>query len=186
MRWLTPKAAAITAGVLLVLVAAVTLAGLPLYVFPPAGTVGKADLIYVIGPPQKYRVQLERELRAEGVADRSLFSVPTHGGWSAERLPVCREPAVDCEHPEPFTTKGEIAFLTEYAAEHDVHRTVILTFTPHVLRTRYILEKCYGGDATVVAVDQHLSLGDWIYQYAYQSLSLVKAWLTPCADASDL
>ncbi len=186
MRWLSPKIAAVSASALLALIAGVTLAGLPLYVFPPADPVGKADLIYVIGPPQKYRVQVERELRAEGVADRSLYSVPTHGGWSAERHPVCREEGVDCLHPEPFTTKGEIAFLTDYAAEHDIDRTIVLTFTPHVARTRYILEKCYDGDATVVAVDQHLSLADWIYQYAYQSLSLVKAWLTPCADASDL
>ncbi|MFH8252089.1 YdcF family protein [Microbacterium sp. B2969] len=186
MRAPTTRVAAIAAGVIVALIGVVALAGLPLYVFPPAEPIGKADLVYVIGPPQKYRVEVERALRAEGVAGHSLYSVPTHGGWSAARLPVCHEEGVDCVHPEPFTTKGEIALLTKYAPAHDVDRTIILTFTPHVLRTRYILEKCYHGDATVVAVDQHLSLADWIYQYAYQSFALVKAWITPCADSSDL
>ncbi|WP_243075709.1 YdcF family protein [Microbacterium sp. SS28] len=186
MRRPLKRIAVIAASAVAGLIALIIVAGLPLYVFPPAQTVGTADLIYVIGPPQRYRVAVEREMRAEGVADRSLYSVSLHGGWSAERHPICREEAVDCQHPEPYTTKGEIAFLQQYAAANDIDRTIILTFTPHVARTRYILEKCYDGDATVVAVDQHLDLGQWIYQYAYQSVSFVKAWLTPCADASDL
>jgi hypothetical protein len=69
---------------------------------------------------------------------------------------------------------------TAYARDHAVTDTVVLTFTPHVARTRYLFAKCYGGDVTVVGVDEHLSLADWVYQYAYQTAAFVKAWLEPC------
>ncbi|MEU1971746.1 YdcF family protein [Microbacterium sp. NPDC019599] len=186
MRALSVRAAVAITLTLQASIGVAACAGFGPYVSPPAEAIGDADLIYVIGPPVRERVAVERELRAERVADRSLYSVGLTGGYSAEELAVCAEPQVDCAHPTPFTTKGELAYLKQYAAEHDVERTVVLTFTPHVARTRYILDKCYPGDAVVVAVDQNLVLADWIAQYGYQSLAFVKAWLTPCADASRL
>lgn len=176
---------AIAAAACVGVAALIAVIGLPLFVAPPEEEIGQADLIYVIGPPKRERVAVERELRASGVASLSLYSVADHGGWSASRLPVCREPNVHCVHPEPFTTKGEIAFLSAFAEQHEIDRTVILTFTPHVLRTRYILAKCFPGDAVVVAVDQNLHLGEWIYQYAYQTTALAKAWLTPCSAVDE-
>lgn len=168
------------------LLAVVTAAGIPLYVLPPVAEVDEADLIYVIGPPTEERIALERTLRADGFADLSLYSVDTQGRYTADRVSACSAPGVVCVHPLPFTTKGEIAYLAEFAAAHDTQSTIVLTFTPHVARTRYIIDKCLDGTATVVAVDQTLSLGDWIYQYLYQSASFVKAWLTPCAEVSEL
>ncbi|MDY0910391.1 hypothetical protein [Microbacterium sp. CFBP9034] len=161
---------------------ALAVLGYPLYVAPPVDEVTDADLIYVIGPPKPERIAVERALREGGVADLSLYSVGLLGIYTADTLEVCDEPDVFCVHPRPFTTKGEIAYLEGFAEDHDVERTIVLTFTPHVLRTRYILDKCYDGDATVMAVEQELNLGDWIYQYAYQSTALVKAWATPCAE----
>lgn len=186
MRALSVKAAIAITLTLQTMIGVAAVAGYGPYVDPPAEAIGDADLIYVIGPPVKERIAAERELRAAGVADRTLVSVGLTGWYTDEKLPVCREPQVDCVHPRPFTTKGEIAYLEEYAKEHDVKRTVILTFTPHVARTRYILDKCYDGDAVVVAVDQDLRLGDWIAQFGYQTFAFLKAWLTPCSDSSDL
>jgi len=168
------------AGVFGVLV----VAGLPLYVFPPAEDIDDADLIFVIGPPNEERVAAERTLRSADVADLSLYSVTSRGRLSAEALAVCREATVTCAHIEPFTTKGEFAYLERFAHENDVERTVVLTFTPHVARTRYIAEKCFDGDVTVMAVDEGLTFGDWIYQYLYQSAAFVKAWATPCAEGA--
>lgn len=182
MRRRVVKAAVWTVGMLVALVVVLAVAGLPLYVFPPAEAVGEADLIYVIGPPRSPRVALERDLRDAGVADLSLYSVTPRGSAAEEALEVCDEDAVYCVGVEPFTTKGEFAYLADFAAEHDVERTIVITFTPHVARTRYIAEKCFDGDVTVVGVDQDLSLGDWIYQYLYQSAAFVKAWSTPCAE----
>jgi len=179
------RTAIVTSLSLMTLIAVFAVAGYPLYVTPSEEEVGEADLIYVLGSPVRERVDAERQLRADEVADRSLVSVGLTGWYTDEKLPVCREPEVECVHPMPFTTKGEIAYLERYAEEHDLDRTVIVTFTPAVARTRYIVEKCYPGDAVVIGIDQHLDLGDWVHQYAYQSLAFVKAWLTPCADASD-
>lgn len=186
MRRRISRIVAVTATAIGALVVAIIVAGLPLYVFPPAGSLGHADLIYVLGPATRERLAVERELRADGVADMSLISVLPSGLGSAADLAACREPQVYCNAPEPFTTKGEIAYLQKFAAERGVTRTIILTWTPHVSRVRFIVDKCYRGDATVVAVDQHLDLAQWASQYIYQSAAFVKAWLTPCADPSDL
>lgn len=171
------------------MLALIAAAGLPLYVFPPQGEVDRADLIYVIGPPTQPRIDLAERLRADGVADDLLVSVSAPrqeaAGFAATSLPVCEQPATVCRTPDPFTTKGEALLLREYAAQHPVDQTVVITFTPHVARTRYIFDKCYDGEVTVVGVDQRMSLGDWIYQYAYQSAAFVKAWITPCAQLAD-
>lgn len=182
------RATAWTAAALTGLAALFVIAGLPVYVFPPAAPApqpGEADLIYVIGPPAPERIALERALREQGVADLSLYSVGRSGRNSAKKLPVCSDRSVYCENPQPFTTKGEFALLAEFAAEHDVRRTIVLTFTPHVARTRYIAEKCFAGEVTVVGVDQSLSLGEWVYQYLYQTAAFVKAAATPCASLED-
>lgn len=158
----------------------VALAGLPLYVFPPAKEVPESDLLYVIGPATPERLEIARALQGQGVASELLVSVSREGEFSASTLDVCTEAGTRCQTPDPFTTKGEARMLSDYAASRGIGRTVVLTFTPHVARTRYIFEKCYAGEVTVVAVDQNLQLTDWVYQYAYQSAAFVKAWATPC------
>ena len=170
-----------TAVSVAVAVAAIALAGLPVYVFPPVDPVTDADLIYVIGPPTAGRIALEESLRDEGVADAALVSVPLDGEQSAANLDICGDTAVDCEHPEPFTTKGEAAMLAAYAPAHGVDRTIVITFTPHVARTRYIFDTCCPGEVTVVAVDPHLTPWEWVYQYAYQTGAFAKAVLAPCS-----
>ncbi len=70
--------------------------------------------------------------------------------------------------------------LRQYAAAHETGKTVVVTFTPHVARTRYIFAKCYPGDVTVVGADIDLTPLDWAYEYAYQSAAFVKAWFSPC------
>jgi hypothetical protein len=182
----------VTAAVVVGACLAVGLAGLPVYVFPaPAEVSEDADLVYVIGPPRPPRVAAAEELRStlpSGVPAPVLVSVAAvsdlpAGDYAAADVPMCDEPDVTCATPDPFTTAGEVRMLAAYAETHEVTGTVVLTFTPHVARTRYLFEKCYGGEVTVIGVDEHLDALDWIYQYAYQTAAFVKAWLTPC-DAS--
>lgn len=157
-----------------------------MFVFPPPGDPSDASLVYVIGPPQQERLDLARTLRG---ADRHvplLISVSDsrigrgEPRFDAAALSVCRQHGVTCRSPEPFTTAGEAKMLTAYAAKHTVGKTVVITFTPHVARTRYIFAKCSAGDVTVVGVDTDMTLFDWAFQYAYQTAAFVKAWLTPC------
>lgn len=76
--------------------------------------------------------------------------------------------------------KGEARMLTDYAVTHTVHKTVIITFAPQVMRARFIFAKCYKGDVSVISVDQHLTLRDWVYQYVYQTAGFLKAFIKPC------
>lgn len=167
-------ALALVAGIL-----AIALLGLPLYVFPPQSAPGPSELIYVIGPPTPARIAEAEALRREGIADRVLVSVPASGDQSADDLPYCTKSFVTCQTPEPFTTRGEAAMLADYATAGD--RVVVLTYTPHVARTRYIFASCADAATQVIAVDESLSLGRWIYNYAYQSAAFVKAWIVGCA-----
>ncbi|SDH61776.1 hypothetical protein SAMN04489810_3463 [Microbacterium pygmaeum] len=173
-RWAI--AAASAAAVLLVVAGA----GLPAYVFPPTEKVGTADLIYVIGPPTIERIRAAEALRDQGVADRILISVPLEGEQSAKNQSICDEDYVDCVHPKPFTTAGEAGVLNDYAPGE---RVVVLTFTPHVARTRYIFDRCYSGQTVVEPVDASLNIVEWAYQYAYQSVAFVKAMVSKCPDA---
>lgn len=157
-----------------------------MYVFPPQGDPTDADLVYVIGPPEQQRLALAAAIRAVDSHAPLLISVSdSRAGrgeqrFDASTLEVCRRRGVTCATPDPFTTAGETRLLRHYATEHDTGRTVVVTFTPHVARTRFIFAKCYAGDVTVVGVDTDLTLLDWVYEYAYQSAAFVKAWFSPC------
>ncbi|MEN2740527.1 YdcF family protein [Microbacterium sp. X-17] len=153
--------------------------------FPAPAAVGPADVIYVIGPPTPPRIALEARLRARGIAPAALISVPATGPLSEGGLTACRDTAVTCRVAVPFTTKGEALMLTRYAMQHPASRAVVITFTPHVDRTRYVFAKCYAGQVTVVGVDERMSFREWVYQVLYQSAAFVKAWITPCAQLDD-
>ena len=150
------------------------------YVFPAvAAPPARADVIYVIGPPTEGRTALAERLRSDGVADDILISVPLEGEQSAAKLSICQERHVTCEHPDPFTTAGEMALLNaRYGPEASA---VVITFTPHVSRTRFIAAQCAAPRVTVIDVQVPIDLGDWLYQFAYQTGGFAKAIIAPCS-----
>lgn len=153
--------------------------GVTFYMNPEVDTVSSsADVIYVIGPPTEERIALARELRGDGVARDILISVPKTGEQSAENLSICQDEDVACLHPEPFTTAGEMGLLDSlYGADATA---VVITFIPHVSRTRYIAESCARTDVTVIAAPTTLSVGEWVYQFAYQTGGFAKAFAQSC------
>ena len=153
--------------------------GLPLYVFPAVPAAPKADFLSVIGPPTATRIADAESLRDQGIADEVLVSVPASGPESADELAYCWRAYVTCRTPDPFTTRGEAAMLDAYAT--DGESVIVLTYTPHVLRTRYIFGACADADVTVIPVDESLNLSRWIYNYAYQTAAFAKAWIVGCA-----
>ncbi|MGB4778766.1 YdcF family protein [Microbacterium sp.] len=158
--------------------AAIVAAGAPVYVFPYADDVDSADVAFVVGPPTNQRINAALRLHDRGVVERVLISVAEKGVHSADELDACNESFVTCEHPDPYTTAGEAKMLDEFAPGA---RAVVITYTPHVSRTRYIFEQCFSGETFVDPVRRNLSMAQWAYQYAYQSLAFVKAWVTGCA-----
>lgn len=156
------------------------------YVYPPQGDEAGADLVYVIGPPTPARMDEAQTILNSDTPGALLVSVPppdSGGAFMASRMAVCAEQGVTCTSPMPFTTKGEALLLNDYARTHDVRKVAVITFTPHVARTRYIFARCSPDvQVEVIGVDDHLTPGDWMYQFAYQTTAFVKAAATSCAS----
>jgi uncharacterized SAM-binding protein YcdF (DUF218 family) len=158
----------------------IVLAGLPLYVFPPADTVRPSDVVMVLGPPLEPRLELAEELREEGLADRMVISVQESHGQTAENLALCRDEGVTCAVADPSTTRGEVLMMTQLADGAEAPSVIVVTQVAHVARTRYLFAKCYPGEVTVVPVGGPNTLSQWTSQYVYQSAAFVKALFQPC------
>ncbi|WES62792.1 hypothetical protein P0L94_10000 [Microbacter sp. GSS18] len=173
---------AIAVGSTLVgLIVVLLVVGLPLYVFPASATIQRADLVQVLGPAQDDRIEMAEQLVADGYAGHILVSVPPEGEPASDPE-WCSDPLFTCRVPDPYTTDGETVMLEQYAREHGVSSTIVLTETGHVSRARYIYATCYPGEATVVEVPAERTLSWLLWTYAYQSGAFIKAFLTPCAD----
>lgn len=145
--------------------------------FPRVDSPGRADVIYVIGPATPSRIELAEEMLDAGLSDTLMISVPD----PAEH-PICDshpEFTVYCRRPEPFTTQGEARELAAMAAEHGWTSATVITFTPHVTRTRVLMERCFTGTLRVAADPTELPLAEWAYQYLYQTGAFVKVALNP-------
>ncbi|MGW0246054.1 YdcF family protein [Nocardia goodfellowii] len=172
-----------TAPVLLVLVAftAVVAALWPVYVSPRTDPPAPADAILVLGGAHDGREQLGLRLARDGYAPWVVFSDPytnspminriCHGGYSFR---------VSCFDPSPRTTRGEGRGLSRLAQVNGWQRVIVVTFTPHISRARYILEKCWSGDLLFVDPRPQLSVARWAYDYVYQSAGFVKAYFEDC------
>ncbi|RDI63198.1 YdcF family protein [Nocardia pseudobrasiliensis] len=171
------RAAAVTAVAVAVYVAALW----PVYVRPRIDTPMRADAIVVLGGAHDGREELALRLARDGYAPRVLFSDPyehsalmnriCHGGYRFR---------VDCFDPDPRTTLGEGRELAARARTDGWRRVIVVTFTPHVSRARYVLGKCWGGELLVVVAHPRISPLRWAYQYVYQSAGYVKAAVETC------
>jgi hypothetical protein len=152
-------------------------AGLPLYVFPQVDEPQKTDVIYVIGPPTETRMAVANRMLEAGLSDTLMISTP-----SPEDYKLC-DPRPDitviCVKPDPSTTQGESQDLGEMAAKHGWKSATVITFTPHITRTRVLMERCYSGDLRMVADETPLWVSTWVYHYLYQTGAFIKVALTP-------
>jgi hypothetical protein len=187
-RWVV---AAIAAG----LVALVVAAGIPLYVLPSADEAGAVDVVYVIGPPTDARMDVALDMVADGDAGALMVSLdPEEAEEWPEAARVCAgessgeassESSADlpadlpvlCAKPDPFTTRGEARELEAQMATHGWDSAAVITFTPHISRTRMILERCDTGDVAVVNSGESVDPWYWVYQYAYQTAGYAKAFI---------
>lgn len=153
----------------------------PVYVRPQREQPASADAILVLGGAHDGREALGLRLAREGYAPRVLISNPyedsplinriCHGGYSFE---------VVCFDPSPRTTRGEGRYLADQARAHGWDRVIVVTFTPHISRARYVLGKCWSGELLFVDTRPDLSIPRWAYDYLYQSASYVKAVFEDC------
>lgn len=157
-------------------------AGWFVIVNPPEATAHRADVVFVIGPATTERIAMARQLYDEGFVTRALVSIdPDDVDIMNDPASGCDLPAVTCVVPDPSTTRGEAAMLNDYAAENDVRSALVITFTPHVSRTRYIFDHCADPDVTVLAAPGSGTTKDWAWQFAYQSGAFLKAVAVGCS-----
>jgi uncharacterized SAM-binding protein YcdF (DUF218 family) len=167
-------------GVVCALVAAWVGLGWRVYGHPQTDPLRKADAVVVLGGTPYERFDLGLKLAQEGYAPYLLISQSTgandhnmdkycHGHFSF---------TVKCFIPDPWTTEGEAREIRSDAERYGWHHVIVITFTPHVSRARYIVGKCFDGDITMVASPAPTGFQFWAWMFIRQSGSYVKAFLT--------
>lgn len=168
---------AVTAAVAVI---AVVLAGLPVYVFPQSDESEPVDAVFVIGPATFDRIRAARAMIDEGDTTTLIVSVDDPDSDRSYVQKVCdpdQAEEVICLRPDPYTTQGEARALRDLAAENGWTSVMVLTQTPHVLRTRILFERCFTRQVDVQAVGGPRDLGQWAWQYLYQTGAFMKVAL---------
>ncbi len=159
------------------------LAGLPVYVLPAHDEPRAVDAVYVIGPPADQRIALAESMIAGGLADTlvvSLSDLERDRAQAPAAVAACTEPQdfpVVCAMPDPFTTRGEARWLRDLAVERGWDSVAVVTMTPHLTRTRVIMERCWGGDIVYLDSGERLRPDVWAFQYLYQTAGFLKVAL---------
>ncbi|MFE6859749.1 YdcF family protein [Nocardia sp. NPDC057668] len=174
-RWAVRLAAAVT------VCGAVAVAGLPVYVHPQLDPLRPADAIVVLGGTPYERFDLGLELARRGYAPQLLISRST-GADDPEMAKYCDGHfafQVSCFEPDPWTTQGEAQEVGRRAARFGWRHIIVVTFTPHISRARYILGKCFDGELTMVASPTPTGPRFWSWMYLRQSAGYLKAFAEP-------
>lgn len=136
----------VTAGVALLVV----LLSLPLFVLPavdePEQVRAEAvDAVVVLGGGRGERLSTGLSLlgRLADPAPVLLLSLPYEPPLlTCGTAPGHPDVEVECTRPDPLTTSGEAATITEMAAQRGWDRLVVVTSDYHVTRSRALFDRC--------------------------------------------
>ncbi|MFC7448777.1 YdcF family protein [Rhodococcus daqingensis] len=171
----------LAAAVCLLLTTA-TIGGVPAYVRPQVDPLRPADAIVVLGGADWRRYPFGIELGLDGWAPTVVLSNP-EGAENDWLTHVCATPQkgieLDCIVPDPPTTRGEARELGRLAQQNGWRHLIVVTFTPHISRARFILHRCFDGDLTMVSSPGDISPPRWVFEYLYQTAGYLKAVLPP-------
>ncbi|MGM7777345.1 YdcF family protein [Arthrobacter sp. KNU-44] len=170
-----------------VLVMVWAIAGIFLYVAPPADEPQHADVLFVLGPPDQ-RIGYAEQLMQQGYSPTLAVSSPIgkDGKFEASICTAQRPYQIICFNPDPFTTQGEARALKNLSDHYGWKSANVLTVQFHMTRARVILSRCYGGELHMIAHHRSLPLvslssptSSWAYQYLYQTAAFVKVAIHP-------
>nr|WP_239476579.1 YdcF family protein [Nocardia arizonensis] len=156
---------------------ALALAGLPVFVHPQVDPLRPADAIVVLGGTAYERFDLGLDLAERGYAPELVISAST-GLADPLMAKYCEREypfRVSCFEPDPWTTRGEAQEIRRRAEAHGWRHVIVVTFTPHVSRARYIVGKCFDGDLTMVASPSPSGAPFLAWMYLRQSAGYLKA-----------
>ncbi|MCX2747040.1 YdcF family protein [Arthrobacter sp. MI7-26] len=163
------------------------IAGIFLYVSPPADEPEHADVVFVLGPPDQ-RMSYAEQLMQQGYAPTLVVSSPVgkDGKYQADVCAAHRPYRIICFNPDPFTTQGEARALRDLSSQYGWKSANVLTAQFHVTRARVIVTRCYEGDLHMIAYRRGLPpvsltnpTNTWAYQYVYQTAAFVKVAIHP-------
>ncbi|MGQ4601569.1 ElyC/SanA/YdcF family protein [Nocardia sp. R6R-6] len=173
-RWVR-RWAALLGGLLVV--GALAVAGLPVFVYPQVDPLRPADAIVVLGGTPYERFDIGLDLAERGYAPELVISAstglddPAMARYCDGEFPF----RVSCFEPNPWTTQGEAQEVRRRAAAQHWQHIIVVTFTPHVSRARYIVGKCFDGELTMVASPSRTDLPFIAWMYVRQSAGYLKA-----------
>jgi hypothetical protein len=137
---------------------------------------GPADAIVVLGPATSARTDAALALARQGLSHVLVLSNATTHRHATQ---VCDHPPAGwtliCFVPEPGTTRGEAEYVRDLAARYGWTNLIVVTSRFHISRARLILKRCLSGALQLVAAPESISVGQWLYQYAYQSAGYLRA-----------
>ncbi len=166
---------------LVALVVGIGFAGRPVFVHPQLDPLRPADAIVVLGDTAYERFDLGLALAKRGLAPELVISRST-GRDDHVMDRYCAgdfDFAVSCFVPDPWTTQGEAREIGRRARAQGWRHIIVVTYTPHVSRARYIVERCFDGELTMVASPSDSGLAFWSWMYVRQSAGYLRAFLQP-------
>lgn len=178
-RW--PRRVLLAVIAIAVLTTGFVTAGWRVYMHPQTDPLRPADAIVVLGGTPYERFDVGLDLAKRGYAPYLLIAQST-GANDRNMDKYCKGHftfTVSCFIPDPWTTEGEAQEIRAKAQELGWHHIIVITFTPHVSRARYIVGKCFDGELTMVASPTPSGVAFWSWMFIRQSGSYVKAFLSP-------
>ncbi|MFI1917493.1 YdcF family protein [Nocardia sp. NPDC020380] len=172
---------AVVVAALAALIVGIACAGLPVYVYPQVDALRQADAIVVLGGTAYARFDVGLKLAQEGYAKELVISRST-GADDPNMDRYCDgkfDFTVYCFVPDPWSTRGEAEEIQRLTKAQGWKHIIVVTYTPHVSRARYIVEKCFHGQLTMVASPSDSGPKFWTWMYIRQSAGYVRAFFQP-------
>lgn len=154
----------------------IILSPLSTFVFPAQNTPARSDVVFVIGPPDSWRIDWAKDLVDDGLASAMMISVPQSSDYALCAAGSYHGVPVYCATPDPFTTQGEARWLQQEMADRGWSTATVITVTTHIVRTRLYFDRCIPAGVAVVGRATSLtSVQKWVHQIVYQLGGTLKA-----------
>jgi hypothetical protein len=161
----------ISLSVLAALVLIFVAASAYLFIWPPTNSPHHVGAILSLnGPDEGSREGRAVSLAEQGYAPVLIFSLGRSQQVSCPSVPRVQ---VVCFVPDPGTTLGEIKWASSYAKTHGIYSMMIVPATAQAVRARFLAERCYGGQITIVGASGPVS--SIPYNVAYEWAALTRA-----------